>query len=337
VAQIADGSYVMLAVTDTGCGMPPEMLQRIFEPFYTTKGLGRGTGLGLSTVYAIVEQSGGHIYLDSEVGVGTTFTILLPRSDEPVQPKPVEVSGERGGTETILLLDDDPGVRGFAQDVLTAAGYVVLAASDGPEAIRLAAVHAEEIDLFLTDMMLQGMQGNVVAEKVRRLLPQARILYMSGYTENAPPDEADFLDKPFKPAQLTAKVRQMLDTVVPDLPAKRVLVVDDESSIRSLLKQILEDAGFEVLVAANGREAQTQFQAGPVDLVITDLMMPEMDGIQFIGAMRKQWPDVKLVATTGETGHSLLRAAQLLGAHATLPKPLDAASILSCVRELVEA
>jgi PAS domain S-box-containing protein len=222
IPGMGPGNYVKLTVTDTGCGMTPELRQRVFEPFFTTKDIGRGTGLGLATVHGIVEQSHGHIYIDSEPGLGTTFTILLPRAGGQSElPRP-ETAPMSRGTETILLVDDDHGVRSFTHDVLTGAGYAVLAAADGVSGLRLAEEYGDRIDLLITDMSLPGMLGGAVAEKVRDLLPHARILFISGYTDSAPPQldpfteaEADFLAKPFTPAQLTTRVREVLNAVEP--------------------------------------------------------------------------------------------------------------------------
>ena len=222
VPGLRPGAYVSLTVADNGCGMTPETRQRIFEPFFTTKDLGRGTGLGLATVHGIVEQSSGHIFLASEAGVGTTFTILLPRSLEVAEHKAELQQCCPTGHETVLLLDDDAGVRQFTQDVLTGCGYNVLTASNGAQALRLVAEHGAAIQLLLSDMQIPGMSGAAVAEEVHRLLPRAKILLMSGYTEDAPPLlerlGAEFLAKPFTPGQLAQKARLMLNPNHTDAP-----------------------------------------------------------------------------------------------------------------------
>jgi two-component system cell cycle sensor histidine kinase/response regulator CckA len=329
---------VTLIVTDTGCGMTPEVKQRVFEPFFTTKELGRGTGLGLATVHGIVEQSGGRISIDSELGVGTKFTILFPCCADAVEvPAAMESSAIQAGHETILLVEDDDAIRALTSDVLTRAGYRVLAAESGAAAIQLGADYAEMIDLLLTDMSMPGMTGSNLAQRLHGTRPDASVLYMSGYSETIPVaidgrnGSPEFLSKPFTPVELTAKVRKVL---AKRRTVKRILVVDDEQPIRSLLKEILEGAGFEVFTASNGREAKHQLIDNPVDLVITDLIMPEMEGIEFIAAMRKERPHLKLIAITGGAGLDFLRAAHILGAHATLPKPLTPEALLSCVNQL---
>ncbi len=217
--SVRAGSYVMLAVSDTGIGMDAETQTHVFEPFFTTKAPGKGTGLGLSTVYGIVKQSGGHIWVYSEPGKGTTVKIYVPRVDGPLgeaATAPLTTPKAARG-ETILLVEDDPGVRALACRILTAAGYTVLAAQDGAEALRVNASHEGEIALVLTDMVMPEMNGHALAERLTAARPGLRILYMSGYTDKAilrqqafEPGVA-FVDKPFTPIALARKVQEMLD------------------------------------------------------------------------------------------------------------------------------
>jgi PAS domain S-box-containing protein len=223
-APIKPGPYVMLSVTDTGVGISADTLPHIFEPFYTTKESGRGTGLGLSTVYGIVRQSGGHIWVSSDPGKGTTFQVYLPRVKHPVPAQPkVEwtepVNGK--GKETILLVEDEPAVRELARIVLSEQGYTVIEAEDSAEAVRLAGRHGSEIHLLLTDVVMPGMSGHDLAKHLTALYPELRVLYMSGYTYNvmgengALEEEHSFLQKPFTPRALSQRVRETLDRRVP--------------------------------------------------------------------------------------------------------------------------
>ena len=213
---LASGTYVVLTVTDTGVGMPPEIQSRIFEPFFTTKH-DKGTGLGLSMVYGIAKQAGGEVFLSSEVGTGTTFRILLPAMEAAANP-PVAM-GPAAGTETgcgerILLVEDDPVLRKFAALVLTTAGYQVLEAAGSMAALELLARETEAVALLLTDMVLPGMPGIVLAEKVCAADERIRVLYMSGYWDEgitgSPVPESMFLAKPFTAEDLLARVRQVL-------------------------------------------------------------------------------------------------------------------------------
>ncbi len=211
------GAYVRLAVTDTGVGMPPEVQAHIFEPFFTTKDVGRGTGLGLATVYGIVKQSNGFIYCHSTPGRGTTFEIFLPRTEgEPQRPEPPRPVEPNGDGETILLVEDDAAVRGLARALLEAKGYRVLAAADGEQAVELAERHQGPVHLLLTDVVMPGLSGREVAARVSAVRPDARVLYMSGY----PDDVIDqrgilepglrLLQKPFTATALLVAVREAL-------------------------------------------------------------------------------------------------------------------------------
>ncbi|HET7275025.1 MAG TPA: ATP-binding protein [Longimicrobiaceae bacterium] len=218
-AQVASGSYVMLAVSDTGCGMDEETQAHLFEPFYTTKEQGKGTGLGLSTVYGIVKQSAGFVWVYSEPEQGTTFKIYLPRLDKvevkaPVVPQPTPWTG---GRETILLVEDEPSVRALTERVLERQGYTILAAENAQAALRIAANSTTPIHLMVTDVVMPGMGGRALAEQLRANRPEVEVLYMSGYTDDAilrhgMLDEGTaFLEKPFTPDGLARKVREILD------------------------------------------------------------------------------------------------------------------------------
>jgi PAS domain S-box-containing protein len=216
---VQPGRYVMLAVSDTGAGMDAQTLALIFEPFFTTKELGRGTGLGLSTVYGIVKQSGGHVWVYSEPGRGTTFKIYLARVDEAAEHLPkLKVSANVvRGTETILLVEDNEQVRELTHSILTGSGYSVLVAENGPTVEKICAQHKEGIDLLLTDVVMPGISGREVAKQVTARWPGVKVLFMSGYTENSIihhgvlDDGTFFLAKPFTPSALTNKVREVLD------------------------------------------------------------------------------------------------------------------------------
>jgi len=212
------GAYVMLSVSDTGTGMSPEVRARIFEPYFTTKDVGKGTGLGLSTAYGIVRQSEGHISVSSEIGLGTTFRIYLPRAEAPEQ-RAVDAGGEKmpEGTEHILLVEDDPSVRRLSKELLTRLGYSVTEAASGRAGLALGSDDTRHFDLALCDVILGDMSGPAVAEALSALRPSIRVLYMSGYTDEAIVrtgvlDEGKpFLQKPFTPMQLATKIRDILD------------------------------------------------------------------------------------------------------------------------------
>ncbi|HEX5148923.1 MAG TPA: ATP-binding protein, partial [Candidatus Limnocylindrales bacterium] len=218
--DVRAGRYVTVAVSDTGVGIDPVTLGRIFEPYFTTKDRERGTGLGLATVLGIVEQSGGHIEVASEVGHGTTFLVYLPRRDPPNRDAGADSDVSRaptGGPETILLAEDEESVRRLATLILERSGYRVIGSADGMAALAAAAVHDGAIDLLLTDVIMPGLNGRELADRFAELYPTARVLFMSGYAGEAlsaqgvlDPGVA-FLTKPFVPAELVRRVREVLD------------------------------------------------------------------------------------------------------------------------------
>jgi len=213
----------MLSVSDTGSGMDQETQQRIFEPFFTTKEIGKGTGLGLSTVYGIVKQSGGNIWVYSEPGMGTVFKVYLPRIDDAtaVTVEKQETTVLRG-SETILLVEDEDVVRGLTKKILMQAGYNVLDAKGGEEAIRVCRAYPGPIDLLLTDVVMPEISGKEVAERLVELRTGIRVLFMSGYTDEAIfqhgvlDASVEFLQKPFTWIGLTRKVRDVLNRNPPD-------------------------------------------------------------------------------------------------------------------------
>jgi CheY-like chemotaxis protein len=337
----ARAGYVMLAVSDNGVGMDEATRRRMFEPFFTTKGIGKGTGLGLSMVQGIVEQSGGYLEVDSVPGRGTTFGIYLPRvadaRDDAAKAPGVPVAALRGH-ETVLVVEDQAEVRKYAADALKTYGYNVIQAENEGAALLLC--EREPIDLVLTDVVMPNVSGRELAEHLVQHRPGMKVLFMSGYTDDAIENHgvlrkgAGFIQKPFSPGQLADKVRE---TLAAQAHVARILVADDEPGVRSFLRLVLEGGGYEVIEAANGREALKAARAGQVDVVITDLVMPEQEGIETIQALRKDDAGIGIIAISGAFGGEYLKVAHRMGAESVLKKPVSPAVLLAKVAEVLKS
>jgi CheY-like chemotaxis protein len=217
---VKPGRYVLISVNDNGVGIAPEIRERIFEPFFTTKEKGKGTGLGLSVVYGIVKQSGGEIWVYSEVGQGTSFKIYLPRVEEPLEKargRANKIEALPAGTETVLVVEDEEEVRKLTVLVLKRQGYKILEAAQGGGALLICEKHDGPIHLMVTDVVMPGMSGHDLAKRVESLHPEMKVLYMSGYTDDAIVHHGvlepgtNFIQKPFTPDSLARKVREVLD------------------------------------------------------------------------------------------------------------------------------
>jgi CheY-like chemotaxis protein len=338
MAEANPGEYLVLEVSDTGVGMSEEVQRQVFEPFFTTKR--EGTGLGLSTVYGIVRQAGGWIRVDSQTGVGTTFRIGLPVVADPVLPGAPEADAPMrlDGAETILVVEDQDEVRRFAVAVLKRFRYRTLEARSGGDALLAAETHSGPIHLMLTDVVMPGMTGKQLAERLLPLRPDMKVVYMSGYTadvltrQGLSDSGTGYLQKPFTPQALAQKIRSSLGE---SRPAARVLVVDDEPGIRDFFATVLKGAGYGVELARDGEHAESLLRPDAFDLVITDLVMPNREGIEMIQSIRAKYRKLKIIAVSGAFGGSSLRTAALLGADATLSKPVSPDQLLAAVRKVL--
>jgi two-component system, cell cycle sensor histidine kinase and response regulator CckA len=335
--DLMPGPYVLIEITDTGAGMNCETMSHLFEPFFTTKQPGQGTGLGLSTVFGIVKQSGGHIDVRSAPGKGTTFRVFLPRIREQAsESKAASAPADTlGGGETVLVVEDEPEVRHFVVEVLRRYGYTIIEAASGVEALQICREHSGTIDLMVSDVVMPGMSGRDLATGVTPLRGSMKILLISGYPGGSDAREivsatgAAYLQKPFTPRELATRVREVLGR---KRAKGRVLIVDDESSVRRLLATVLHEDGFDVVEASNGKEALAVVENEQIDLLLTDLVMPEKEGLETIRELKRLRPQLKSIAMSGAFGGRFLEIAKLFGARATIAKPIAPAELLEIVR-----
>lgn len=325
-AEVEPGQYVMLAVTDTGSGMTPDIIDKVFEPFFSTKPEGKGTGLGLSMVYGFVKQSGGHVKIYSEVGQGTTVKVYLPRSlaDEDrevvVQDGPIV-----GGNETVLVVEDDDEVRSIVVETLTELGYRVLTARDAQAGLTVAE-SGIPIDVIFTDVVMPGpLKSSEMARRAKERLPNLAILFTSGYTENSIVHGGkldagvELLSKPYTREALARRLRHVIanqkqraeatrdreanQDVIAKLrsrPAMRVLLVEDDDLIRMNTTDILLEGGHSVVEAANATQAIDLIEREDIDVLVTDVGLPDMSGADLSVLIKQRKPEVGIVFATGD-------------------------------------
>ena len=348
--DVQPGQYVMVGVTDTGSGIAPELLERVFEPFFSTKPEGKGTGLGLSMVYGFVRQSGGHVRICSELGQGTTIKIYLPRVHQAEDALAGETAAPvRGGSETILVVEDDDEVRETAVGLLTDLGYRVLKAREAMGALSVVE-SGVPIDVLFTDVVMPGpLRSPELARKARERLPGLAVLFTSGYIENAIVHGGrldrgvELLSKPYTREALARKIRHVLANqeqqraltdieclppvappAMPGLPARArigtVLLVEDDEFIRETFAELLGVTGHAVLQACDAPSALAALSAHPVDVMVTDVGLPRVSGIELARDALARQPRLAVIFATGDPGGP---AKAGLEAAAVLVKPFS--------------
>jgi CheY-like chemotaxis protein len=324
-SEVSAGQYVMLAISDTGSGMSPEVMARAFEPFFTTKSEGEGTGLGLSMVYGFVKQSGGHIKIYSELGSGTTFKIYLPRVHqvEAVIPD-VRTSPAIGGSETILVVEDDAAVQATVVDMLAGLGYKVLKAKDGQSALTILQ-SGISIDMLFTDVVMPGpVRSPDLARQAKELLPDIEVLFTSGYTQNAivhggklDPD-VELISKPYRREDLARKIRYMLsnrqhvkhaDTAITGVSvadgaieppeSRRILVVEDNQDSQQIVCELLNLLGNVAQGVSNAEDAIKILSTDDFDILLTDIGLPGMSGMDLARKAKRDNPALIVIFASG--------------------------------------
>jgi CheY-like chemotaxis protein len=345
------GRYVQLAVTDTGFGMDKATVARLFEPFFTTKPRGKGTGLGLATVYGIVKQSGGHVWVYSEPGQGTTFKIYLPRSDAAPGPRGIGHRREvpRGKGELILLVEDEAPLRVLCATVLTHLGYRVVAAVDGPDALQQVQELGLEPALVLTDVIMPGMSGAELSQRLRQARPDLKVLFMSGYPDDAVARHGvldpgvPFIQKPFLELTLAVKVRETLGQdaeiagVAPAMSdrkaaaapcVRRVLMIDDDEQYRELVGHLCARRGH-VFAGVDSAGAALAALAGQTfDVLLVDLNIPGTSGERVLREIRAAGHAAPAIILTGDVASADMDVLRPLGAALALEKSSDGGPLL---------
>jgi len=343
------GRYVVLAVSDTGIGIAPEVQRRIFDPFFTTKEPGKGTGLGLSIVHGIIAQAGGAIDVYSERGRGTTFRVRLPASGElaaaAVEAPPSPEYELR--PSTVLFVDAEAELRTLASRVLGAAGCTVLEAATGDEARRACVTHDGSIDVVVVDISLADERGDLLVRTLRELRPLIQVVLMSGFPSSALAPSGDgpteLLAKPFTPSQLRAAVASATyvegDSRRRSEPAlqPRVLIADDDPLLRKMLSRLLRRASFDVVEADSGRAALAELAAKRVDVILSDIHMPDGDGIELLRSIRRVDLDIPVILMSGKPDVATAATALELGAFRYLTKPLPTETVEKLVRQAARA
>jgi PAS domain S-box-containing protein len=306
--ELKPGQYVVLCVTDTGIGMSADVIAHAFEPFYTTKPIGQGTGLGLSQVYGFVKQSGGHVKLYSEVGQGTTVKIYLPRllsGNVEEEATPFNVVPTGGRHEVILVVEDDDDVRLFTTESLLDLGFTVREAHDAPGALKQLEQHTD-VQLLFTDVGLPGMNGAQLVAAARALRPDIKVLFTTGYARNAIVHQGrldpgvELITKPFTRIQLASRIRDVLDVPTSEARKPIALVVEDEALVRMFILDQLEDLGFQVIAAANAAEGlRAARDHKQLDVVIVDRGLPDRDGMEVVAELRTQLPSLPVIVASG--------------------------------------
>lgn len=358
------GQYVMLAVSDTGTGMPPDIIDKVFEPFFSTKAEGKGSGLGLSMVYGFVRQSGGHVNIYSEVGQGTTIRLYLPRATEAEDIEvDVDVGPVAGGTETVLVVEDDEAVRATVVEMLADLGYRVLKAVDAQSALNVVE-SGIPIDMLFTDVVMPGsLKSPELARKAKERLPDIAVLFTSGYTENSIVHGGrldagvNLLSKPYTREALARKFRHVLANQAQANAARRgkspslapsmadtnnaprseltVMLVEDEPLIRMDTAEMLQDLGHIVVEAGSAEEAITALQTVPVDVLVTDVNLPGMSGPELARHALGLRPELGIVFATGD--RYVQGMDQLASSAVTiLLKPYDPAGLARAVASVAE-
>ena len=329
--SLEPGRYVRICMRDTGHGMDGTVKDRIFEPFYTTKGPGDGTGLGLSVVHGIVKEYQGQVMVKSEPGKGTTFEIFLPTIDAQPLPENQSPLGSDlpKGAEHILVVDDEEQNVGMLRQMLERMGYRITGRTSGSDALQAFKEQPASFDLVITDLNMPGIPGNRLARELSEVRPDIPIILCTGFSETLSETEIKSLGirhiimKPAVAGEIAFAIRKVLDSDPAPLSPPLILVVDDDSTMRIMLEQHLKESGYRVIPAENGIPALEVLRSEKVNLVITDVRMPEMDGFELMMHLNAEFPDIPVVVMSAYGTPEMVQKFESLGSLQVLDKPID--------------
>jgi DNA-binding NtrC family response regulator len=347
--SLKEGRYVQIAVRDTGCGMTEEIKSKIFDPFFTTKQVGVGTGMGLSVVHGIVSDMGGAITVDSTPGEGSTFSVYLPlvAASDAKAPAATHDAEVPRGTETIVYVDDEASLVDMGRQQLERLGYQVHGFTSSVEAFSFIRNHAEEVDALVTDQTMPDLSGLELVRSLATEGIQLPTVLCTGYSQNVDRELAsesgiaEFMEKPVRIDQLAPALRRVLASPPPPLVSyARILVIDDEHMVKSVLSKQLSRAGHQVFLADNGRDGLEIMEREDIDIVLTDIYMPVKEGFETIAELRSRFPHVTIFAMSGgarrlKVGVDTLGVAGKLGASVVFSKPVKRELLLEAIQEQI--
>jgi two-component system cell cycle sensor histidine kinase/response regulator CckA len=341
--DIKPGQYILLTITDSGCGMDKEILSRVYEPFFTTKKTGKGLGLGLSTVYGIVKQSDGYIMIQSETGIGTSVKILLPVTCEKPETKTPSVSAKElvGHGEHILIVEDEESLCLYIRKMVEKLGYRVTISLRSLDALT-AIENGLKPDLIITDVIMPEMNGKELFDKIRKVIPHQKVLFMSGFTDDVIElhgilnRDIPFIQKPFSPGDIAYSIKKLLsDSSSTSSPTATILMIDDDEEVRILVQRSCHKTGYGFTGAGDLPEALAVISEKKFDALVIDLNLVGMNGIEALQEIRKTGCTVPAILFSGafpDTDKELLKS---LGIVATVVKSFDNNQLIRCIGDIV--
>ncbi len=343
--DVKPGPYLKITVSDTGHGIDKKVIERIFDPFFTTRLPGSGSGMGLSIVYGIIKNHDGDITVSSEPGKGTTFYVYLPRLETSIEThEPASIEPILKTREHILLVDDDEQVIQMEQQMLERLGYNVTARTSSMDALGAFGAQPEKFDLVITDMTMLNMAGTELAQELMSIRPDIPIILCTGFSEQVNEEKAkalgirEYVMKPVVKTEIEKVIRRMLTKKTKSDSENyrimdRILIIDDEDHVRKLIQERLKRSGYEVADAPNGKEAVKILESTAIDLVLTDIRMPEMDGFEVLTYINVHFPSIPVIAMSGFNTPETIKRLKKIGTLNVIDKPVNMDQLIQNIED----